>query len=404
MANPATLDRYKAIDPGNDRSSKSIRRLWGVGNGEPLSRKKLMASRSKVALYTGAEIVGGVHRALVPAVQAMSHVMALHNYRPVHPGNWGVAYRPVRGRKSWSLHAFGCAVDIGAPVNPMTSRFVTDMPPALISDLMAIRSIASSERVWTWGGFWGVRGKRSDAMHFQANCGPKALGKGVRCHDGTVFKPVSAQAQPSSDSDLGITSRVLSIGSKHSEVADIQTILVAHGLLAEGLADSSFGPATREALLIWQGQIGVNADGIWGPTTARASSVLLAKEKGKKKTKKPKKPETIAIAEAESAVARAYLRALGREPHGEGLDYWVQIVTSGKYSELELLAFLHASEEGRARSRRLADALVLKSGEYLTALFEERVGIPPTGQQLAVGTAKLASFTNTLDITSGGSA
>lgn len=53
----------------------------------------------------------------------------------LHPGwCWGFACRAIRGTQKPSNHSWGLAVDLNAPTNPQSSRFVSDMPdwlPAL---------------------------------------------------------------------------------------------------------------------------------------------------------------------------------------------------------------------------------------------------------------------------------
>lgn len=77
-------------------------------------------------------------------------------YRLVPGWCWGYACRKIRGSNSWSNHAWGLAVDLNAPKNPMSSRLITDMP-----DWMPV--------MWKSYGFrWGgdYRG-RKDAMHYE---------------------------------------------------------------------------------------------------------------------------------------------------------------------------------------------------------------------------------------------
>lgn len=77
-------------------------------------------------------------------------------YRLVPGWCWGYACRKIAGSSSWSNHAWGLAVDLNAPKNPMTSRLVTDMPswmPALWKSYG-----------FRWGGDYS--GKK-DAMHYE---------------------------------------------------------------------------------------------------------------------------------------------------------------------------------------------------------------------------------------------
>lgn len=69
---------------------------------------------------------------------------------------WGYACRKIRGSSSWSNHAWGLAVDLNAPTNPMTSTLKTDMPGWM-------------PELWNSYGFrWGGSySGRKDAMHYE---------------------------------------------------------------------------------------------------------------------------------------------------------------------------------------------------------------------------------------------
>lgn len=69
---------------------------------------------------------------------------------------WGYACRKIRGSSSWSNHAWGLAVDLNAPTNPMTSTLKTDMPGWM-------------PELWNSYGFrWGGDyAGRKDAMHYE---------------------------------------------------------------------------------------------------------------------------------------------------------------------------------------------------------------------------------------------
>lgn len=69
---------------------------------------------------------------------------------------WGYACRKIRGSSSWSNHAWGLAVDLNAPTNPMTSTLKTDMPGWM-------------PELWNSYGFrWGGSyARRPDAMHYE---------------------------------------------------------------------------------------------------------------------------------------------------------------------------------------------------------------------------------------------
>jgi len=68
-------------------------------------------------------------------------------------------FRPMRGSARLSMHAYGCAIDIAASINPMgkpNGYFGGDHPWV----------VAFEKEGWTWGGRW--KGRSYDPMHFQA--------------------------------------------------------------------------------------------------------------------------------------------------------------------------------------------------------------------------------------------
>jgi hypothetical protein len=70
-------------------------------------------------------------------------------------------YRPIRGSKRLSMHAFGCAIDFDASHNQLHSS-ATDKIGFTAADPLVKAFEAEG---WVWGGRWTGR---SDPMHFQA--------------------------------------------------------------------------------------------------------------------------------------------------------------------------------------------------------------------------------------------
>lgn len=66
----------------------------------------------------------------------------------------GFAWRPIRGKKAISTHAWGIAWDFGASRDPLGDEKI-DMPKAVVDIFKA--------NGFTWGGDF----ERKDAMHFQ---------------------------------------------------------------------------------------------------------------------------------------------------------------------------------------------------------------------------------------------
>lgn len=66
-----------------------------------------------------------------------------------------------------------------------------------------------------------------------------------------------------------------STGSYGAKVTEIQSMLIAHGLLPKGSADGVFGVATKRAVEAWQVKIGIKGDGVWSVATQTASDFYL---------------------------------------------------------------------------------------------------------------------------------
>ncbi|MCR6672216.1 M15 family metallopeptidase [Devosia ginsengisoli] len=68
-------------------------------------------------------------------------------------------FRPKRAGTSLSTHAYACAIDLAATLNPFRAKYGSrpNMMP------MAAVKIFEAEG-WIWGGLWS----NGDAMHFQA--------------------------------------------------------------------------------------------------------------------------------------------------------------------------------------------------------------------------------------------
>lgn len=66
-------------------------------------------------------------------------------------------YRVMRGGRSLSMHAYGCAIDLDAEHNPMGKKTVRFKDTSIWVK-------AFEAEGWVWGGRWSS----PDAMHFQA--------------------------------------------------------------------------------------------------------------------------------------------------------------------------------------------------------------------------------------------
>lgn len=166
---------------------------------------------ANVALY-GAGAVS-VRPALVAAVRAMSSCLAAHHYATRAADTGAFNCRQITGGTSYSLHAYGIAVDLNWSTNPYGARLVTDMPPSMVEAIKSVRT-NNGKQVWEWGGnFSGNK----DGMHFQAACAPGDIGTGINpwTVPGMVKKPAPIPAVP-----------VIPVKGVHTDPRDVERVEV----------------------------------------------------------------------------------------------------------------------------------------------------------------------------------
>ncbi len=121
------------------------------------------------------EGVVSVRPDIIPAVAVLDACLKAHDYptRRIDTGAYNC--RPITGGTKYSLHAYGIALDLNWQTNPYGPALITDMPPAMVADIKAIRT-RSGKQVWRWGGdYLGNR----DAMHYEICCSPADLATGI---------------------------------------------------------------------------------------------------------------------------------------------------------------------------------------------------------------------------------
>ena len=192
--------------------------------------------------------------------------MIAAGYRP-RPGEcWGYAprrIRPTAGKRPeqmpWSNHAWGLAVDINAPANPMGSKLVTDMPPAAVE--------AFTDLGFRWGGTYPTR---PDAMHFEYlgtvdQARAAAAGTDTLTLAASTNTPV-ASGDPIGRSIVDVSLPSLRTGATGPHVRAVQALLNAkHG--SSLAVDGSFGANTDAAVRQLQQSAGLEIDGVVGPNT-----------------------------------------------------------------------------------------------------------------------------------------
>lgn len=117
-----------------------------------------------------------VAKPAVEAFQVFAGLMGAHGYlfREAAGGTYNC--RQIAGSPLYSLHAYAIAIDLNPKANPFRTC-TTDMPQQFIDDVLALET-ENGKRVFTWGGDWRPC-DTADPMHFQIDCSPGDLAKGI---------------------------------------------------------------------------------------------------------------------------------------------------------------------------------------------------------------------------------
>lgn len=171
---------------------------------------------------------------VVPAFNEFEKIRVRHNYQPTGTDTGFYNCRRMRHDPSlpFSEHAWARALDLNWLQNPAGNKLVTDMPPAMIADIQAVKT-NSGAFVFQWGGDWDRNPRTGhtywDAMHFGAIAHPLDLKSGIA----GVIPP-----RPPDEED----EMALKPGDRGNAVKAVQ-----------------------RALNKWQPTLGVLDDGIYGP-------------------------------------------------------------------------------------------------------------------------------------------
>lgn len=255
MASYSPSDYGKNPHAGKARNNASAR---GWGSGWP----DCAWDRMKIVERAGVRV--SVRQHLAPLVAALFQLTEKlgYNIRAAGDGEcggtWGMACRAIRGTSTASNHSWGLAVDINAPCNPMSTQFISDIPPDVV-------------HAWEACGFyWGGRySHRHDPMHFEYIGRPQDvkghLRKALRMLEGTKdpepqpdreFESYRKGARPGR--------RTLSRWSAGDDVKFVQAFI---GDDKAGKADGYFGPKTERGVEWYQEMRGIEVDGIVGDDT-----------------------------------------------------------------------------------------------------------------------------------------
>lgn len=121
----------------------------------------------------------------VAAFEVWERIRHRHGYRltGTDTGFYNCRHMQHNPDLPMSYHSWGMALDVNWLENPAGSKLVTDIPQAMIDDLLAVRT-GSGARVFRWGGDWdwdGVSTDHSyiDAMHWEVVAHPSDLATGI---------------------------------------------------------------------------------------------------------------------------------------------------------------------------------------------------------------------------------
>jgi len=116
-----------------------------------------------------------IRSSTVYAWHALNACLVRHDYRTRRADTGAYNCRKITGGSGWSLHAYGIAADLNWQSNPYGPRLITDMPPEMVADILAIRT-KSGAQVFRWGGHYRTN---KDAMHFEIVCAPDDIRSGI---------------------------------------------------------------------------------------------------------------------------------------------------------------------------------------------------------------------------------
>lgn len=132
-----------------------------------------VSERVTLSLYGEGRIT--VATVAADAFRALNACLVAHRYATRRADTGAYNCRLITGGSGLSLHSFGIAADINWTTNPYGPRLVTDMPPAMVSAIKAIRT-RSGEYVFRWGGDYAGN---KDAMHYEVVCSLADLMSGI---------------------------------------------------------------------------------------------------------------------------------------------------------------------------------------------------------------------------------
>ena len=194
------------------RSTAELRILWAPACTPPFAR---------YTLHGGGVVTVDV--LVVDVLKALNAVLIDWDYRTRRADTGAYNCRQITAGTSYSLHAYGIAVDLNWSTNPYGRTPVTDMPFGTIEAIEGIRT-ASGVQVWRWGGRYS---NNKDAMHFEVVASPAELARGIQSQTTTTPTP-----QPPNSKDLDMDEqRLREIVREETERGSNRTISFVGAML-----------------------------------------------------------------------------------------------------------------------------------------------------------------------------
>ena len=147
-------------------SQTGIARAWGP--------RCYRGPTARIALNGSGHVT--VRAGIVEAVLALNECLKAHGYRTRASDTGALVCREKVGGGGTSNHSFVTALDLNWNSNPYGRRLRTDMPMAMVRDILAIRT-TSGAQVWGWGGLWSGN---KDPMHYEIVATPRDIATGIR--------------------------------------------------------------------------------------------------------------------------------------------------------------------------------------------------------------------------------
>ena len=206
-----------------------------------------------LADITIGEVTRKCHRLVLPAFLELEKIRAKYRY-PVTGADTGfyncrrINHNPAN---PYSAHAWATALDLNWLSNPAGSKLRTDMPPAMIAELMALKTM-SGVYVFMWGGDWDRNPDTPhtfyDAMHYEVIAHPLDLATGF-------------------DSQPGETHMGLKSGDRGNAVRALQRHLNDWLPALAVMDDGIYGQHTAAAIRTYQTAANLPATGVADDTT-----------------------------------------------------------------------------------------------------------------------------------------